>query len=104
MKIEVDKLEKKAGMADENGNVQERKVVEKVDEKKKVFDFKNIDVNGPLNALVNRDIKIIKKSEEMKAVIGTLRTITPNDQLLMYTENGTQTIYRKSIKKIELLE
>ena len=80
-----------------------RNKVVKEDPNKVKFDFKNIDLQGPLNPLVNKDIKIIKKSGG--EIIGMLRTITPNGQLLMILDNGTpMTVYRHSIKKIEVLD
>lgn len=80
-----------------------RKKIVRDDPNKVKFDFKNIDVKGPLNALVNKDIKITKKSGG--EIIGSLRTITPNNQLLLALDNGANmTVYRDSIKKIQLLE
>jgi len=101
--MEVEKLEKRAGFANEDGNVEPKKPKPEKEEKNvPKFDSKNIDPQGFLNPIVNKDIKITKNSGI--EITGTLRTITPNNQLLVYTETGTQTVYRTGIKKIELLE
>lgn len=97
--MDIDKLEKRPGFANESGQVQTRKKVVKVDKNKVEFDFKNIDPKGQLNALVNRDIKITKNNGDV--VQDVLRTITPSNQLFM--ADG-KTVYRDSIKTIEMNE
>lgn len=77
---------------------------EKEDSAEPKFDPKNIDIQGFLNPLINKDIKVTKASGI--EITGTLRTITPNNQLLVLIagSNETATVYRDSIAKIELLE